>query len=279
MSFLNSMSAQTSRCARRAILALVVASLAACVPIEPEPVLDSAGEPIEIPGPADRWLQIENTTPSPGKVDLRPSFTFTFNDYLDEDSFKSYNFATLSSGGIRASGRAFYRMSDKTVVWRPNGNLSPGLIYRLAINAELKSATGAPFWPPASGDASRTFVPTTDDLPNVDSDLSDPLPDPPWTEVKSILDAACASCHADPAWQLNPLSYDRLVGASSTQTDLYLIRPGNPAGSYLMQKILWDYPDLEFTPQPPPWSDNAQQLSRDDLLAIEGWIAHGAKRQ
>lgn len=264
------------------LLLLLLVFAAACVPIDPDPLLDSEGDPIDLPGPADRWLEVISSAPSSGNVELRPRFAFIFNDYLDEDSFKSYNFATLNSGGISASGRAFYRMSDKTVVWRPNSKLEPGLIYRLKITPSLKSATGAPFLQRSPGDpagsASRVFIPSTANIPEVDATLTERLPDAAWPEVEAIFDASCASCHADPDWQLNPLTYAQLIRASSTQADLFLVQPGNPSGSYLMRKILWDYPDLKFTPQPPPWSDNAQELSREDLLTIEGWIAHGARR-
>ncbi|AWV89135.1 Ig-like domain-containing protein [Bradymonas sediminis] len=284
MSLLRAMSANPSKQSQRSLrggLALIaLLSLAgACVPIEPEALVDSEGEPIEVPGPADRWLQVVGTSPDYGTVDARPTFAFTFNDYLDEDSFKSYNFATLSSGGIRTGGRAFYRMSDKTVVWRPNSTLERGLIYRLTINDSLKSATGAPFLQRAGGDADkRVFVPASDHASEVDAEQTRALPDAEWPAVNAIFDASCASCHRDPAWRLNPLTYESLRGASSTQTDLYLVQPGNPAGSYLMRKILWDYPDLKYTPQPPPWSADAEQLSREDLLTIEGWIARGARR-
>lgn len=258
---------------RAIFLAGMLAS--ACVPIEAPPALDSSGDPIELPGAADRWLEIVEVSPAPGEIALRPTFAFTFNDYLDEDSFKSYGFATLTAGGIRASGRAFYRMSDKTVVWRPNAELVSGLNYRVQLTASLKSATGAPFLQPAS--APRVFIPTAGPLPDVDPAASAPLPAATWAQVEAIIDASCAHCHADPQWQLNPLSYDSLFGASSEQVDLFLIQPGNPAGSYLMRKILWDYPDIKFTPQPPPWSAGARQLSREELLTIEGWIAHGAQ--
>jgi len=264
--------------ARRSAIFWVLILASACVPIEAEPLLDSEGKVLELPGAADRWLEVVETSPAPGEVELRPTFAFTFNDYLDEDSFKSYGFATLSAGGITANGRAFYRMSDKTVVWRPNSDLVPGLIYRVQVAASLKSATGAPFLQRASNASdSRVFVPTSDALPKVDPAPTAPLPAPTWAQVEAIFDASCAHCHADPDWRLNPLSYDALFGASSEQVDLFLIQPGNPAGSYLMRKILWDYPNIKFTPQPPPWSAGAQELSREDLLTIEGWIAHGAQ--
>jgi hypothetical protein len=266
---------------RRAAVVFVWLALAvgqtSCVPIEPDPPVDQNGDPIELLDPADRWLRVVATSPSPGPVGLRPTFAFEFNDYLDDDSFRSFGFAALSSGGIRANGRAFYRMTDKTVVWRPNRSLVPGLIYTLTLSNDLHSATGAPFLQAPAGQlppSARRYIPTDDgsnETPSYD------LPDVSWAAVEPIIEARCASCHADPQWGLNPLSFESLVGARSAQTDLYLVRPGDPADSYLMRKLLWDYPDIEFVPQPPPWSPGAEELPREELLLFEGWIAHGAR--
>lgn len=252
--------------------ALVFALAAsACTRIEqPQPV-DDQGEPIEVPEPYDRWLQIESVAPSPGEVSLRPSIAVSFSDYIDDDSFRSYAFASASSGGLTAFGGARYIMTDKTVVWQPWNALEPGLRYRFAPTGDVVSATGSPLILPPK---LPVFVPRSDVAPTPATEL----PDARWQDVAPIFEARCAGCHDDPDAQLPALTYDGLVGVQSSQTDLALVRPADPADSYLMRKLLWDYADIEFTHQPPPWSAGSEELPRGDLLTIEGWIAHGARR-
>lgn len=282
--------------ASRALSALglwaCVLAVHGCVPVEPEPLVDKDGKPIPLPEFGDRWLQLRAVHPPPGPVELRPTFALTFYDYLDPTTFLSFNFASMHSGGLQTNGRAWYRMTDKTVVWQPNGALEADLGYRLKLTPGLRSATGAPLLPEGARtilSSAQNYLPTRDlpapeepdpeepKLPAQDA-LTQPLPKARWADVEPIIAARCASCHADPGWSLNPLTYDSLIGQRSEQVDLFLVRPGDPARSYLMRKLLWDYPDLKFEPQPPPWSQGARQLPREELLLIEGWIAHGARR-
>lgn len=130
--------------------------------------------------------------------------------------------------------------------------------------------TGAPFLPPGEW---PELVPSREAAPQEVAEL----PSPSWQEVSPLIEERCAGCHRDEQWGLNPLTYDSLLGAKSTQTDQFLVRAGDPQDSYLMRKILPDYPEREFTVQPPPWSD-VERLDRQELLLIEGWIAAGARR-
>jgi hypothetical protein len=63
-----------------------------------------------------------------------------------------------------------------------------------------------------------------------------------WPEVDRILEANCRSCHADPQWRLNPLTRESMLGVRAEQVSRFLVRPGDPADSYLMEKILPSYP-------------------------------------
>jgi hypothetical protein len=248
--------------------ATVAAMSTACVEVEPDPPVDEDGEPVVVPAPHDRWLEVVDISPDTDEIAMSPSVAVTFNDYIDDESFESYAFGALRSGGVRASGTATYIMTDKTVVWRPFSRLEPGLKYRFSVTEDLESATGAPLRAPAEWPeylAGRDAVP---------SELV-VLPDVRWDAVRPIFDATCAGCHQDPQWGLNPLTYDSLIGAKSQQTDLFLVRPGDASDSYLMRKLLWDYPDIEFVHQPPAWS-GGQELAREELLLIEGWITGGA---
>jgi hypothetical protein len=251
------------------LLVCCLLGAAGCLQIEPDPPLDDEGEPIALPEANDRWLRVVELAPSP-TIGVRPHLAFRFNDYIDPTSFRSYAFGAMHSGGLRNTGAADYVMTDKTVYWRPWSALEPGLLYTFRPIDEIISATGSPLLPPVEwpifevDDGGDSVTPTS-------------LPEATWADVEAIVEAYCTDCHRDPSWGLNPLTYDSLVGARSAQTDLFLVRRGDPAGSYLMRKVLWDYPDIEFTPQPPPWSAGAEELSREELLLIEGWIANGAK--
>jgi hypothetical protein len=252
------------------VVAATSLAVGACVEIEPDPPVDEEGEPIPMPDPYDPWLEIVDISPSSDEIALSPTVAVTFNDYIDDDAFDSYAFGALRSGGVGVSGTASYVMTDKTVVWRPYAALEPGLVYRFSVTAEPVSATGAPLREPS---AWPTYMASRDAAPIEPVEL----PEVRWDAVAPIFEAKCASCHHDPQWGLNPLTYDSLIGAKSQQTDLFLVRPGDAPDSYLMRKLLWDYADVEFVHQPPKWS-GGEELGREELLTIEGWIAGGALR-
>ena len=252
-----------------ALLALV--ALTSCGEIEQEPPTDSDGDAIPIPGPYDDWLQISSVNPASETIAPRPVLVFEFSDYLDDGRFRSYDLAELRSGGRRTLGASTYVMTDKAVVWRPYGELERGLKYDLRVLANLRSYTDAP--PLPSGFASRTYT-VADDGGSAEVEL----PEPVWADVDAILERQCAGCHRDPVRKLNPLTYESLVGVRSEQVDRFLVRPGDAPDSYLMHKLLWDYEDIEYTHQPPPWQENAEQLPREELLVIERWIEGGVPR-
>lgn len=283
-----------------AALTFALSSAGGCIMIDPEGPTDADGKPIPLPAAGDNWLLLESVNPEPGNIEARPTFIFTFSDYLDPGSFLTYGFASLRSGGIQIGGIASYRMVDKSVVWRPSSGLEEALNYQLKLDSALTSATDAPFWPlssprePLAGYLYATGLeveegannepkaedPDKDESPEapLDPPVDAPLPDAKWGDVAPIIEASCASCHHDPDWGLNPLGYEDLVGKPSAQVERLLVRPADPANSYLMQKLLWDYADIKFSPQPPPWSEGAAPLERPELLTIEGWIARGARR-
>jgi hypothetical protein len=247
------------------------AAATSCGDIEQEPPTDSDGEVIPIPGPYDDWLRVTAIEPDADTIAPRPTVVFRFSDYIDDDRFRSFDFAQIRSGGRRSLGESTYVMTDKSVVWRAYGELERGLKYDLSILADLRSYTNAP---PLPGDFGERTYRVADDGATAEFEL----PEPTWSDVDDIVQRRCASCHRDPARRLNPLTYASLVGARSEQVDRFLVRPGDAPESYLMHKILWDYEDIEFTHQPPPWQENAEQLPREELLVIERWIEDGAQR-
>jgi hypothetical protein len=112
-------------------------------------------------------------------------------------------------------------------------------------------------------------------------------PDPTFTSVQRLLSGTCTTCHlATVELDLQPaVSYANLVNRTppnytTPPTDescgLVLVKPGDPAGSYLFQKVSLDMPCAGGRmPQtdiglPSPLVPCAQVTIRD-------WIAAGAQ--
>jgi hypothetical protein len=102
---------------------------------------------------------------------------------------------------------------------------------------------------------------------------------PPFDVIQSIFDDNCTSCHSHGAdVDLSPgLAWTNLVGAPAPVTESCggtLVVAGDPAASYLVQKISSDHPcsgermpRTEFAPDPLP----------DCVIAlVRNWIAAGA---
>jgi len=244
--------------------------LLACTPIDTPPIVDAQGNVVRVPAAYDSWLEIEELTPSGGEIGSRPVFVLTFNAYVSTRNWLDYDVMHLSSGGIRASGRATWDVVGRTIEWRPFGELIDGLDYRVGLNpSRLESVTGAP-----------PFVGT---LPvfRVNSEIENVPPAlvaaSSWGDVQGIIERTCASCHRDPEWLLNPLTVDSMIGVKAEALDVFLVKPFDAANSYLMHKILPDYPNRRFGVQPPTWSDE-DPLSSDEIRAIASWIDSGARR-
>ncbi len=253
-----------------------ILALVACGPLEPGPPLDADGEPIPTPPPGEPWLKIADVSPSGETWSRRPSVAITFSEHINPHTILSYAAASLGSGGLSVGGQVRHIMVRRQLIWRADRDLTPNLDYTLRLGnlAGLRSATGAPLWPQ---------LPTITRRAQADAD--DPwrfdLDDRPRTfdaDVAPLLEARCASCHADPQWGLNPLSYEALLELPSAQTERRLVRPLDPARSYLMHKIIPDYVDRRFTVQPPPWGDDPTPLTVQEQWTIERWIAGGARR-
>ncbi len=229
--------------------------------------------------PTEQAPSIREVSPAEGTISTAPTFRIRFDRYLDDDAFRSFDAGTLRTGARSWSGWTSWVMTDKTLVWEARSRVEPGLRVSLGLTDQLESVSGVP-WQPANPVATYT----------VDADASSPSgsPYPPassWKDVRAIFERHCNDCHGTSRWHdLTPLTREALVGRSSEQVDRPLVRPYDPADSYLMHKLLWDYPTRRLEPQPPPWADEidgvavaGEELARRELLAIEGWIASGAR--
>ena len=102
------------------------------------------------------------------------------------------------------------------------------------------------------------------------------------TQIQAqILTPACSSCHTDdgrnPSSQLNlkstAVSYAQLVGIASVgKAGAVRVIPGNPSGSYLVQKLegAADIVGLRMPRNGPPYLTDAQ------VALIRLWIQNGA---
>jgi hypothetical protein len=239
-------------------LAFCAASLGCADNPEPPDVYDRNLVPIEIYPPLGDETISRNQT-----------FVVTFNTYLDLAPQTYWNTLSIASGGVTAFGPTSYRMVDRQLVLRTTRDMEPNLVYQLGFNAEaLKSVTGKPYAGPpvVSYTSDDTFEP----------EPPEPPPYPVWADVAPIFDR-CNDCHGDPEWKLDVLSVETMVARPSRQAHgVPIVEPYFPWRSYLMHKVLWDYPIREHSAQPPAWA-GYEQLSIEDQRLLERWILAGAR--
>ncbi len=203
------------------------------------------------------------------EISLRPTIAVEFNQYLNSETFQSYNAMRLRSRGLAQGGSVQYQMATRTVYFRPGSDLEPDLEYLLEwIADDIESIEEAPLHP-------MVFLPryVTDDSLEPSPPLERSQVD--WATVDAIFERSCNTCHSDPDWKLPELSFPELLNQRSAQVDRYLVEPFFPTRSYLMHKILPHYPERIYGQQPPTWSE-APPLSEEELITIEDWIATGA---
>lgn len=227
------------------------------------------GVDVDDPGRYDSPLEVASVRPDADAIAPDAALAIRFDQYLDDDSFTTYATGTLASGGRRWPGWADYRMVDKALIWQPRSRVPRELDVQLSLSDDLRSVTGSRLeerralarWRVERGGATARGA-ATDGVA------------PAWSDVDAIFDRRCGNCHAE-SNRLPRLTPEGLVGVASAEVDRPLVRPYAPANSYLMHKLLWDYPDRRFSPQPPPW-DGGEELPRGELRTIEAWIASGA---
>ena len=66
-----------------------------------------------------------------------------------------------------------------------------------------------------------------------------------------------------------------MIGARADEVDEVIVIRYDAADSYLMHKIIPDYPLRRYGVQPPTWSD-AEPLTANEIALIEDWIRVGA---
>lgn len=225
----------------------------------------------------DPPLRVISVFPDPeaGPLAVDQPITVRFNTYVDTAPLTWYNQATVASGGARGSVRADVDMVLRQITFTPRRDYEARLYYDLSLNTDLlRSVTGKPL----EGATSFRFFVGEHRLEELIP--LDPVPEEVegpvrWGQVAPLL-ASCEQCHGDPEWKLRPIQYEALVGQASEQLpERLLVRPYDAHNSYLMHKLLQDWPDREGQAQPPLWSGQGA-LPYEELLLIERWIAGGA---
>jgi hypothetical protein len=98
-------------------------------------------------------------------------------------------------------------------------------------------------------------------------------------DVEPILVAACSECHGgDKPKKGLDLSLGKghaaLVGRPSQEVDLPLVKPGDPAGSYLWHKLSHTQTEGKGMPR---GMFSSSKLPQEQLDLIERWIVAGAQ--
>ena len=185
-------------------------------------------------------LGVVGTTPEEGgRLPANEVLKVTFDDYLDPESIRQTE-VVVKSGAETATLNLGYDPVDRALLIIPRVGLRAGIGYEAFVSAEhLRSLSGNPL-----GDDIRwTFR------------AEGPRSQPEYqaidfeTDIRPIFDMSCG-CHGPEPKMFPELRPDALIRTSSArQPDRKLIVPGQPLESYLVQRLLPDYPAVQGPPK------------------------------
>jgi len=203
-----------------------------------------------------------------------------FDQYLDP-AVSDGGAIRVRSGGVAVPVRTHYRLSRRRLVGELRQELLAELRYEVSLNpATVLALDGSPLAAPwtlrfSAGDE----VAPQEGVTRTTS----------WPEVAARFDLGCGCHQVEPRpaqwFDIPRLDRSALVGAPSAQVPgRALVDPYRPTTSYVMHKVLADYPDRVGTVMPPPWASEvaktralpAQPLSVAEAEAVELWILAGA---
>lgn len=178
--------------------------------------------------------------------------TVTFDHYLDPDTITD-GLARLTSGELPVATWVEYDPVGPAVEVHPFIDLRPGLGYTLTLATEAIEALGGAA---GAGPVELRFI--------AGPPLGTPPPGTPSdAAVAQVFDARCG-CHGPAPAAFPALRRDALVGVpSARQPDRVLVIPGRPMASYLVQRILEDYPGVRGM---------EKALSDDERRLIVRWV-------
>ncbi len=167
--------------------------------------------------------------------------------------------ATLGSGAATFAARITYDPVARALLVVPLVTLRADLGYTLTVHADaIRGYAGETLAADVTLGfrAGRAAAPRTA-LPPVDFDR----------ELRPVLEAKC-DCHGPEPAVYPPLDPESLVGQpSQRQPDRTLVQPGRALHSYLVQRVLPDYPGVRGLPMPLD-----APLSDDELRALVSWV-------
>ncbi len=227
---------------RRAGLAVILACCLGCAPDGEAPSLSV----VEVEPPAG--------TEHPADLPLR----IRFDRYLDPETVADS--AAVRSSDVYFSIRAAYDPVDRALLVVPVIQLRVGLEYVLELDPErLRGLEGERLDAPFEA-VFRAGLPAGEGAPppvDFEADLA------------PALEAAC-DCHGPEPAAFPPLTPEALLEVPSRrQPERTLVVPGDAPNSYLLQRVLVDYPGVRGAPMPVegPLPDD---VLRDLVSWIEG---------
>lgn len=253
------------------------------------------------PGTCDPF-EVLGSSPADGSqgVSVDSVGAFRFNDFPDPGTVGPNNM-TLWAGVFYHTGQFAVSLVDRTVTFRPAGNLATDRAYTLALQPTVRSIRGCQLVP---------HEPTPDGRPDPAYSISfrtaaaDAQPTPPrpltapvsLADVTSLFARRCAGsgCHLDaaadadassrgadcfaiPPARLSLCARDaraQLVGVGAEQVPrLVRVSPHDSARSYLLRKLVGAPPVTGHEGAPVA---NEPGIDSADLHLLESWIDSGA---
>lgn len=203
-------------------------------------------------------LTVVSTVPGPGgRHPAGAPLSVRFDRYLDPEVDWTPAVA-LRSGALDIAADVAYDPAGPDLVVTPQLALRPGVGYRLALDADgLQALGGAAL----EDDLELAFVAVSGPgrAPVAPVDFE--------TEVRPLLERRC-DCHGLEPRAYPPLEPDALVTLPSKLfPQLALVEAGSPLRSFLVLKILPDYPGLPGTSMPP-----GSPLTPDERRLLVAWV-------
>lgn len=243
-------------------------------------------------------LQLVDVVPAPDAHDVPPDVTLTLqlSDFPDPETV-GQSTITLFTGFYYHTGRFWVDLVDRRVLFKPTGQLNPGLGYTLVVRPKIRSLRGCQLEPPpalaggAPPDAYSFFFDVG----------TEPSPPPPpaatYDQVVDVFARHCAGggCHLDTSagrTASDPSSCfpeedaggrlslcaaqarDNLVMVPSRQiARLVRVAPRDSGRSYLLRKVIGAPPVVGHLGVP------NDTLSSEELRILQSWIDVGAQPQ
>jgi hypothetical protein len=204
-------------------------------------------------------LNVVNSTPESGAVHANEApIRIGFDEFLDP-RMPLEQAVTLTSAELVGRVRVTYDPVDRALLVLPDRPLRVGVGYKVTVHADVVrgfagETLAADFvlgFLAGSSDAPRT------PLPRVDYDA----------ELAPVFEAKC-DCHGPEPAVFPPLDPASMIGVTSQrQPDRLLVRPGRALDSYLVQRILQDYPGVRGLPMP-----LEAPLTRAEQRLVVSWV-------